>query len=115
MDTNRGSNAFVSTTATETAATKRNGFSTGAGRNPTVTEQQKISSPASAVASDGVSRFDLLQCESAFLSGQCSAVSMVCMNDWQYATHTTPPVFKQMNATTNNAISLILFEWVCTT
>jgi hypothetical protein len=92
----------------------RNNFSTGAGIKPTVTEQQKISSPATEVASEGVSAFDpLWQCESVFLSGQCSSAADGI--DLQYATHTAPPAFKQMNAKTNNAISRIFLDLVCTT
>lgn len=109
----RGSIAGVSTTRVETTSTERNDFSIGAGRNPTLTEQQKISSPAMAVASVPLVDF-LLQCESAFRSGQCSAAFTAYMNDWQYATHIAPPAFKQTNATTNNAASRIFIEWTYT-
>ena len=102
--------------AAETRVVNRNDFSTGAGIKPTVTEQQKISSPATEVASEEVSAFDpLWQWESAFLSGQCSDASAAGVIDLQYATHTAPPAFKQMNATTNIAMSRIFFDRVFTT
>jgi len=111
MDTSRGSIVWVSTRAVETMLVNRNNFSTGAGIKPTVTEQQKISSPATEVASEEFSPFDpLWQCESVFLSGQCSSAAGGI--DLQYATHTAPPAFKQMNATTNNAMSRIFFDRV---
>jgi len=112
MDTSRGSIVWVSTRAVETMLVNRNDFSTGAGIKPTVTEQQNISSPATE-ASEWVSAFDpLWQCESVFLSGQCSDASTAGVIDLQYATHTAPPAFKQMNATTNNAMSRIFFDRV---
>jgi len=114
MDTSRGAIVCVSTRAVETMVVNRNDLSTGAGIKPTVTEQQKISSPATEV--EEVSAFDpLWQCESVFLSGQCSDASTAGVVDLQYATHTAPPAFKQMNATTNNEMSRFFFDRVYTT